>query len=128
MSLYAKGNRSKRAIYHMVMDELALTPVLEYRFAPPRRFKFDMAFPELMIAIEYEGLNSAKSRHTTFTGYTNDCSKYNLATLKGWRVLRYTAKNYKEVCHDLPILLNKPVPPSKPQPELLEAVKRATKL
>jgi len=121
----AKGKQGK-ALYHLVLDELDLDPVLEYRFAPPRRYRFDMAFPEHKIAVEYEGLVSSKSRHTTLTGYSGDCSKYNLATCKGWRVLRYTALNYREVCHDLPILLNQPKPLTKPQPELLEAVEKVT--
>lgn len=54
-------------------------------------WRFDLAIPEMMIAFEYEGLNSKKSRHTTLTGYTNDCEKYNEAQKLGWTVLRYTA-------------------------------------
>ena len=77
----------------------------EYRFAPPRRFRFDMALPEHKIAVEYEGLMSVKSRHTTITGYTNDCEKYNLAQKLGWRVLRYTAKNYGNAVQDIEELL-----------------------
>ena len=69
----------------------------EYQFAKPRKFRFDIALPKEMIAIEYEGINSSKSRHTTITGYTKDCEKYNLATMNGWKVFRYTALNYKEV-------------------------------
>lgn len=36
---------------------------------------------------------SNKSRHTTGTGYTEDCNKYNLAQVNGWLVLRFTAMN-----------------------------------
>jgi len=75
----------------------------EHRFHPVRRFKFDIALVEYKIAIEYEGLNSVKSGHTTALGYTKDCIKYNLATLCGWRVLRYTAieDNYKNMMRDI---------------------------
>ncbi len=69
--------------------------VTEYQFHDVRKFRFDIAIPDKMIAIEYEGLNSEKSGHTTVTGYTKDTDKYNLATSLGWRILRYTALNYK---------------------------------
>jgi hypothetical protein len=42
-----------------------------------------------------------KSRHTTVSGYTTDTEKYNLATVEGWRILRYTALNYKDLTDDL---------------------------
>ena len=73
----------------------------EYRFDKARRFKFDWANKEKMIAIEYEGLMSEKSGHTTVKGYTSNCDKYNLATILGWRVLRYTALNFKQLEIDL---------------------------
>jgi hypothetical protein len=69
--------------------------VTEYRFHDVRQYRFDIAIPDKMIAIEYEGLNSEKSGHTTLKGYTKDTDKYNLAASLGWTVLRYTALNYK---------------------------------
>ena len=73
----------------------------EYRFDKVRRFKFDWANEEKKIAIEYEGLMSEKSGHTTVNGYTSNCDKYNLATILGWKVLRYTALNFKQLETDL---------------------------
>jgi len=75
--------------------------VKELKFDPNRKFRFDWAIPNLMIAIEYEGIYSKKSRHTTVSGYSKDIEKYNLAITKGWRVLRYTADNYKNLETDL---------------------------
>lgn len=77
----------------------------EYKFDEVRKFRFDWAIPELMIAIEYEGVFSAKSRHTTVAGFSEDCRKYNLAIANGWRVLRYTALNYLELYTDLEKIL-----------------------
>lgn len=77
--------------------------VTEYEFARPRKYRADVSinvttFKGLQkILIEYEGLISNKSRHTTLTGYTNDCDKYNLATSLGYKVYRYTALNYKNI-------------------------------
>jgi len=79
--------------------------VNEHKFSESRKFRFDIAILDLKVGIEYEGLMSAKSRHTTMTGFTNDTSKYNLAQLEGWRVLRYTAINYKQFVEDLKLLL-----------------------
>lgn len=73
----------------------------EYRFCMDRRFRADYYVPRLNVLIEYEGVFGGKSRHTNAVGYTNDCEKYNRATLMGYRVLRYTAKNYAQVTADL---------------------------
>lgn len=73
----------------------------EYRFNEIRRFRFDCAIIDKKIAIEYEGLMSKKSRHTTISGYVGDCRKYNFAQIQGWKILRYTAINYKEFVEDL---------------------------
>lgn len=91
---------------HAILDMLKLTNqiedyVLELRFDKVREFRFDYAIPRLMIAIEYEGVFSKKSRHTTVNGFSEDCVKYNLATCSGWRILRYTAKNYLNLETDL---------------------------
>lgn len=77
----------------------------EHEFDLQRKFRFDYAIPELMLAIEYEGLMSEKSGHTTVEGYTKDCRKYNLATSQGWKILRYTALNYSEVAQDIELFL-----------------------
>jgi hypothetical protein len=71
--------------------------VCEHQFAPPRKFRFDLAIPSLKIAIEYEGVISDKSGHTTIKGFTKDCQKYNLAASLGWSVYRYTALNINEL-------------------------------
>lgn len=80
----------------------------ELVFDSSRKFRFDWAIPDKKIAIEYEGVGVAKggkSRHTTKIGYATDCEKYNLAVINGWRVLRYTSKNYQQVMNDLTKLL-----------------------
>lgn len=66
-------------------------PEKEYRFHPTRKWRFDFAYPDLKIAFEYEGIFSVKSRHTSITGFSNDCDKYNEAQWLGWKVYRFTA-------------------------------------
>lgn len=65
-------------------------PEREYRFAPPRRWRFDFCYPGRMLAIEVEGGTWIGGRHGRGTGYANDLEKYNQAVVMGWRVLRYT--------------------------------------
>lgn len=68
--------------------------VRELRFHVPeegekqRRWKFDAAIPELMVAIEMEGGTWSGGRHIRPAGYEADCEKYNTATLQGWDVYR----------------------------------------
>ena len=64
-------------------------PEREYRFDSRRRYRFDFAWPTLSLAVEVEGGTHIRGRHTRPTGFRNDCRKYNLATLQGWRVFRF---------------------------------------
>jgi len=74
----------------------------EYRFAPPRRFRFDFALPKQKIAIEVEGGSFMKfGRHGWGKGFQSDCEKYNLAVILGWKVLRYVPDNLTDVLEDL---------------------------
>ena len=91
----------------LVVQLLNIDFVSEFKFHETRQWRFDISIPSLKIAIEYEGIMSRKSRHTTIIGYTKDCEKYNAATIAGWRVLRYNAINYKSLGDDLMMLLKK---------------------
>lgn len=81
--------------------EKGLEMQMEQRFHGERKWRFDYSIPSLMIAIEYEGLMSEKSRHTTISGFTGDSEKYNAAQALRWKILRYTAVNYKNLITDL---------------------------
>jgi hypothetical protein len=80
---------------------ISVTP--EYKFCKDRKFKADfmLEYKDKQILIEYEGLYSTKSRHTTGSGYSKDTEKYNLACMLGYPVLRYTANTYKNVTNDV---------------------------
>jgi hypothetical protein len=55
-----------------------------------RRWRFDFAWPEQLVAVELEGGIWTGGAHTRGKHYQSDCEKYNAAALRGWRVLRYT--------------------------------------
>src|SRR6185437_3884193 len=67
-------------------------PVRELRFAKSigRQWRFDLAWPEHMLAVECDGATFARGRHTRGKGYEGDCEKGNAAVALGWRVLHYT--------------------------------------
>ena len=67
-------------------------PEREFVFHPTRRWRFDFAWPSLYIAAECEGGVWSGGRHTTPSGFTDDCEKYNAAAVLGWRVLRFPSK------------------------------------
>ena len=68
-------------------------PEREYRFAPPRMWRFDFAWPAAMVALEVEGGIYNGGRHTTGPGFTKDCEKYSEAALRGWKVIRVTSEH-----------------------------------
>jgi very-short-patch-repair endonuclease len=70
-------------------------PEREYRFAPPRRWRFDFAWPAAMLALEVEGGVWSTGGHTSGKGFTDDCEKMNEALVRGWRVLRVTGQQVK---------------------------------
>jgi very-short-patch-repair endonuclease len=84
------------------------TPRRELQFALEmleRRWKFDFAWPEYMVAVEVEGLVyrtcydaprpgaqrvlTVYGRHASPQGIKDDMEKYNAAALLGWYVLRF---------------------------------------
>lgn len=70
-------------------------PVPEHRFAPPRRWRFDRAWPSEMVAVELEGGVWTAGRHTRGAGFLGDLEKLNAAVVLGWRVLRYAADDLR---------------------------------
>lgn len=94
------SNKEKQYIYDRLCEYASkhnTKVVTEFKFHPTRKFRFDFAMPELQQSYEYEGIYNEKSGHTFYTGYNKDCRKYNLATLHGWKVFRFTAKTYLDI-------------------------------
>ena len=82
----------------------------EYRFLKTRKFRFDIAVPSYKLAIEYDGMvgKGQIGGHQTKAGIAHNCTKFNLAAVNGWIVLRYTARIYKNFESELiEFLMNK---------------------
>jgi hypothetical protein len=88
----ALGSDLERAFdtYLRQFAPTAPAPEKEVLFAPPRKWRFDRCWPRERVSVELEGGTWKRSRHTSGSGYSADCSKYNAAILEGWILLRFT--------------------------------------
>lgn len=71
-------------------------PIFEHRFHEIRKWRFDLAWPALKLAMEIDGGVYAQGRHTRGKGFEGDCEKLNEALLHGWRVLRYSTGQVRQ--------------------------------
>lgn len=67
-------------------------PEREYRFAPPRRFRADFAYPEQKILVEVQGGIYTRGAHSRGIGLERDYEKLNLAQLLGYKVFQFSRK------------------------------------
>ena len=70
-------------------------PVLEHRFHPTRRWRFDVAWLDHKLAVEVDGGGFVQGRHSRGTGIEKDAEKFAEAMLLGWRVIRTTPRQVK---------------------------------
>ena len=73
-------------------------PVREYRFHPSRKWAFDLAWPDHLLAVEYDGGTFSKGRrsgHTSISGMARDKEKDAEAAVLGWSVIRLDAKTVR---------------------------------
>jgi very-short-patch-repair endonuclease len=63
----------------------------EYRFHSTRRWRFDFAWIDRMLAVELNGGTWVRGRHNRGSSVQGDYEKLNAAQLLGWRVLQFTA-------------------------------------
>jgi very-short-patch-repair endonuclease len=92
--LYATPSQLE-ATLALHMRAAGLKPEPEFRFHPPRRWRFDFAFPDRMVAIECEGAIWSGGRHVRGAGFQADVVKYNQAAIDGWTLLRFTSDMIK---------------------------------
>lgn len=80
----------------IILNSLNIDYEKEYRFHPVRKWRIDFALVDKNIAIECEGGVYIKGRHNRASGFIKDVEKYNALTLAGWRLLRFTIKDFKQ--------------------------------
>lgn len=65
-------------------------PVAEHVFALPRRWRFDWAWPQQLVALEVEGgvWRKGGGAHSHPSNITRDIEKYSEAAARGWLIVR----------------------------------------
>ena len=78
--------------YRFAMHHVGAGPNIRARLlkAGLKDWRFDFAYPDIMLAIECEGGIFSGGRHTRGKGYEEDLKKYNAAMLLGWDVCRFS--------------------------------------
>ncbi len=71
-------------------------PIAEYRFHPVRKWRFDYAWPPQKIAVEIEGGIWNHGAHVRAIHFMSDMEKYNEAAKMGWKLFRFTPKQFKD--------------------------------
>jgi very-short-patch-repair endonuclease len=67
-----------------------LAPQREYRFHPTRKWRFDFAWPQQMVAVEVDGGEWMRGHHWRPKGVASDREKDIAADRLGWTVLHFT--------------------------------------
>lgn len=83
----------ERTFAFQVMAHRLPKPERELRFdRGGRKWRFDFAWPENMVAVELEGGIWNNGAHVRGAHFTSDCEKYNAAQAQGWKVFRFPGK------------------------------------
>ena len=96
-----KSTDTERLLHDIGLMSLP-QPVLEHRFHDTRRWRFDLAWPDLKIACEIEGgvwMQTKTGRgkgHAHPKRFISDIEKYNQAALLGWLLIRATPEMVKD--------------------------------
>jgi hypothetical protein len=77
------------------LSVMGLTPEVQFRFHPERKWRLDFAFPEVLLGVELDGgIFAAENggtvgKHARGAGRCKDMDKRNAAAELGWCVLNY---------------------------------------
>lgn len=90
----SERTKLERMLWRRIEEAGLPQPVKEYRWARDegRMYRCDGAYLEDRILLEVEGgiFMRGGGGHNRPMHFQDDCAKYNLAALLGWRVLRFT--------------------------------------
>lgn len=62
-------------------------PIAEHRFDAVRRWRLDLAWPDVQLAVEVQGGTFTRGRHSRGPAMRDEYEKLNAAAVAGWTVL-----------------------------------------
>lgn len=92
-----KPQTDYRPYFRLVQDTFGIYWQFEYQFLKGHRHRFDAALPCCKLAVEVEGGTWIGGGHSRGSGFAADMFKYNNAAILGWRLLRFTPKEVKDI-------------------------------
>jgi very-short-patch-repair endonuclease len=84
------GSDLERALLKAIRFAGLPEPSTEVVFAPPRKWRWDLAWVDERLACEVEGGVYSGGRHVRGKGFEEDARKYTIGVILGWRVIRVT--------------------------------------
>lgn len=85
-------NPAEKKLIEEVLCRTQLDCSPEYRFHPTRKWRLDLAWPEVRVAVEIQGGVYVRGKHVQGDGAEKDYEKLNEAQLLGWIVLQTTPR------------------------------------
>ena len=85
-----KSNPKEDELAFQILATKLPKPERQYRYAPPRKFAADFAWPAQRLLVEVQGGIWTRQAHGSIKGVLADIDRLNAATMAGWRLLRFT--------------------------------------
>ena len=82
-----KADARIKSFYAWLIRNQIPLPIAEYRFHPPRRWRFDFCWTRHKVALENQGGLFSGGRHTRGAALLNEHEKLNQAAADGYRVI-----------------------------------------
>lgn len=74
------------------LEELGEAFQRQYLYVPGRKYKADFALLQYKLLVEVQGGIYSKQAHGSVQGIIRDNERLNLASMLGWRVMRFTVQ------------------------------------
>lgn len=94
-------NENERLLYELLNEAYPGRWKQDIQFIEERKYRGDAVNVKDKILVEIEGGLWIMGRHNRPVGMQEDMEKYNLATVHGWKVLRYTPETLRKTPYKL---------------------------
>lgn len=78
----------EESLLEQISKALLAPPQTQHKFHPSRKWLFDFAWPEYMLACEVQGGTFIRGAHSRGKSMQKDMEKLNAAQNAGWRVIQ----------------------------------------